>query len=48
MSIYIGNNNNIASKVINCYIGVNNIAHKIKKIYIGDKNGKARLVWSNN
>ena len=46
MSIYIGNNNNVASKVINGYIGVNNVAHKIKKAYIGDANNIARLFWS--
>ena len=44
--VYIGVND-IAREVKKMYIGVNGVAKKVKKAYIGDKNGKARLVYSN-
>ena len=42
---YVGDDNGVAQKMDNGYIGVGDVSRRINKVYIGDDNGVAQLVY---
>lgn len=46
MAIYLGDEQNLARKILSFYIGVNGVARKVTKAYVGDANGIARLFYT--
>lgn len=47
MAIYLGDEKNLARKILKFYIGdENGVARKVTKAYIGDANGVARLFYT--